>query len=535
MKKSRLFRAVTATLAAAMLLASCGSTNDGTTGETTVLPDGREVDIIEVDWYIAESWFSDSKDNLVKQIIEEELGIRVNFITPIGDANEKTNTYIASNTLPDLVTMGWWNSQVQDLSTPTYSYSYEELIEMSPELGEHLEEDVFNWYKADDGFTYAYPCNSVSQADIDAGLLSNRTFLVRKDIYEAIGSPDMRTQEGFIKALEDAKEAFPTALNGDPLIPFGLTEFTTTGNTGLEDMLLEFLAVPREVNGEFYPVINGFPDDDYISWLKAFRLANEKGLLATDIFIDDRTMIEEKIQQGRYFALMYQAQDALNPITQLYQNAPDSVYIAVDGPSNADLDNHALAVPGYSGWEITFVTKNAKQPERIAELLAWGNNDLEGQIALYLGKEGVTYDNVNGEYIIKQEIQDLKNEDVSTFKELYNTYNEYWMFAKTANILAWSPDAVAPFDQYEQWGAGKSAFYGIYDNIAPPANSVEAEIGTKVNIKWGEILPKLLKTESDEAFDALWQEMEAYKTSVNYDSYLTYIRERVALNKAKFA
>ncbi len=28
-------------------------------------------------------------------------------------------------------------------------------------------------------------------------IISNQTFLVRKDIYEAIGSPDMTTPEGF--------------------------------------------------------------------------------------------------------------------------------------------------------------------------------------------------------------------------------------------------------------------------------------------------------------------------------------------------
>ncbi|MFI3174066.1 MAG: extracellular solute-binding protein [Bacillota bacterium] len=533
MKKRKLAGLLALTMATTMAFAGCGGSSSGGTGEVTTTASGEEVEIIELDWYVAETWFTDTDENLVKQLIEDELGIRLNFITPIGDANEKTNTLIASNTLPDLVTMGWWNGQVQDLSSPDYSYSYEELIEMYPDLENQLDMDVFNWYQAEDGLTYCYPCNSVSEADIEAGLISNRTFLVRKDIYEAIGSPDMRTHEGFLQALADAKEAFPTALNGDPLIPFGMTEFTTTGNTGLEDMLLEFLAVPREVDGEFYPVINGFPDEDYISWLKTFRQAHENGLISTDVFIDDRTLIEEKIQQGRYFALMYQAQDAMNPLTQLYQNSPDSTYIAVDGPSNANLDTHALAVPGYSGWEVTFVSKNTDHPERIAEFLAWGHDDLRGQIALYLGEEGVTYDVVDGENIIKAEIDELKNEDMSTFKELYNTYNEYWMFAKTANIEAWAPDPSAPFDQYAEWGEGKSAFYGIYDNSAPPADSVEAEIGTKVNIKWGELLPKMIQSGSDAEFDAIWQELESYKESVDYDSYLGYVRARIDENKAK--
>ncbi|MFI3325918.1 MAG: extracellular solute-binding protein [Clostridia bacterium] len=508
----------------------------GCSSDTTVEYDenGDEIrQVVEIDWFIAESWFSSTDGNLALELMQNATDTKINYIVAVGDATEKLNAYIASNTLPDMVTMGWWNSQVQEISIPEYTYSYNELIDMVPELGEYLDESVFNWYQSEDGNTYTYPCNSVSQADIDAGLTSNRTFLVRKDIYEAIGSPDMSTQEGFLQALADAKEMFPEALNGDPLIPFGTTEFTTTGNTGLEDMLLEFLAVPREIDGVFEPVINGNPSEDYISWLKTFRQANEDGLLSVDIFIDDRTQIEEKIQQGRYFALMYQAQDAMNPIGQLYTNNPDSCYIAIDGPKNADGDDHALAVPGYSGWEVTFVTQNAENPERIAELLAWGHSD-EGQNALYFGEEGVTYDVVDGVNVIKEEIVTLKNDDMATFKQQYNIYNEYWMFANSSNLLEWETEALAPFDQYDEWSVGKAAFYGIYDNVAPASDSEEAEIATRVNVKWGEVLPKLLQAESEEAFDQIWSEFEQYKTDNNYDLYLEYIRARVEDNKAKF-
>ncbi|MFI3201268.1 MAG: ABC transporter substrate-binding protein [Eubacteriales bacterium] len=542
-KKKKLATLLALGLATSILFTGCGSSNDTDTTTTsssdstssTANDDGSttEKELIEIDWYIAETWFSPAYESLASQLIEEQTGIKINFITPIGDANEQTNLFIASNSLPDLVTMGWWNSQVQEISIPEYSYSYNELMEMAPELGDQLEQSVLDWYKSDDGYTYAYPCYSVSDSDFEAGLISNRTFLVRKDIYEAIGSPDMRTQEGFLQALEDAKAMFPEALNGDPLIPFGTTEFTTTGNAGLEDTLLEFLAVPREVDGNVYPVVNGFPDDDYISWLKTFREAHERGLISVDIFIDDRTLIEEKIQQGRYFALLYQAKDAMSPLAQLYANNPDSIYIAVDGPANSNLDSPQLAVPGYSGWEVTFVSKNTEHAERIAELLAWGFDDERGQIALYLGQEGVTYDVIDGKEVIKAEVDELKNNDFSAFKEQYNTYYEYWMFGKTSSLMNWEPDPVVPFDQYEEWGEGKAAFYGVYDNIAPPADSDEAEIGTKVNIKWGEILPKLIQADSDATFDTLWGELEAYKESVNYDLYLDYIRERVVLNKAK--
>lgn len=528
-------------LVVVMLISGCGSDTsskkEGTDKDSSDVKVGEEqseeLEQIKVDWYVNESWFSSPDGNLVHELILEQTGIDINFIAPVGDAAEKLNAMIASDTLPDLVTMGWYESAVQQISREEYVYSYNELLEHAPGLMDVLDKNVFNWYKSDDGNTYCYPCNSVAPADIEAGLVSNRTFLVRKDIYEAIGSPDMRTPEGFIQALEDAKEAFPEALNGQPIIPFGTTPFDTTGNTGLEDVLLEFLAVPREIDGVFYPVDKGNPSEEYITWLKTFRLANEKGLLSTDIFIDDRTQIEEKIQQGRYFAMLYQAQDAMNPLGQLYQNEPDSIYIAVDGPSNSNLDQHKLGVPGYSGWEVTFVTKNAKNPERLAKLLEWGHTDDEGQVALFLGKEGVTYDMVDGEPVIKEEVKKLKNDDMGEFKNQYNTYNEYWMFAKTKNLIKWEPAPIAPFDQYNEWGEGKSAFYGEYDNVEPPADSDEAEIGVKIQNKWGEVLPQLLKAESDGDFDEIWANFEQYKADNNYDQYLEYIRGSLAENLEK--
>ncbi|MCL2338299.1 MAG: ABC transporter substrate-binding protein [Firmicutes bacterium] len=557
MKKSWLGIAASALLATSLLLSSCaqGTGDTGATGteaaaatentgasastaaaentEASTQGSAQDKSPITLDWYINESWFQSPEGNLAHQLIQDQTGINVNFIAPVGDPMEKLNAMIASNTLPDMVTMGWWFAEVQQLSTPDYTYSYNELDKMAPGLLDTLDKKVVNWYKSDDGNTYCYPCNSVSPADIDAGLRTNRTFLVRKDIYQAIGSPDMRTPDGFIKALADAKAKYPTALNGEPLIPIGFAPFTTIGNTSLEDMLLEFLAVPREIDGLYYPVVNGNPSPDYISWLKTFRLANEKGLLSTDIFIDDRTQIEEKIQQGRYFALLYQAQDALNPIGQLYKNNPDSCYIAVDGPANSKLDPPKLSVPGYSGWEVTFVTKNAKNPERAAQLIKWGQTDDQGQVALYLGQEGVTYDMVNGKPVIKPEVADLKNADMGAFKQKYNTYNEYWMFAKTKNIQVWQPAPVAPFDQYAEWQKGKSTFYGEYDNVAPPADSDEAEIGTRVNNKWGEVLPKLLQAKTDKEFDTIWQGFDQFKKDNNYEQVLQYNRKKIVENKAK--
>ncbi len=543
--KKRLSALILSMLIAASALTACGeatpsssaaegSTASGDTsegGESSEAAPEISTDPVTLEWYVNESWFTYNESDLVLDTIKEELGITIDFIVPVGDPTEKLNALIATNTLPDLVTMGWWLSQVQDLSIPEYSYSYQELFGYAPELENHLNPDVLKWFQQEDGNTYAYPNNSVTEADIEAGLLSNRAFLVRKDIYEAIGSPDMSTPEGFLQALQDAEAAYPEALNGQPLIPYGTTGFTTTGNTAFEDMLLEFLAVPREIDGEYYEVKNGNPDEDYINWLKTFRQAHENGSIPVDVFIDDRTQIEEKIQQGRYFALFYQPIDAQTPLNNLYNNNPESIYIAVDGPANSNSDEPTLSVPGYSGWEVTMVSKNTEHPDRAAQLLEWGNNDEEGQKVFFLGVEGETYDMVDGEPVIKEEILELRANDATTFDAQYKIMNGYWMFADTQNNLAWATEVEEPFAQHDEWREGKSAFFGIYDNISPPAGTDESEIGIKVTNKWGEILPTLIQAESEEEFDQIWADFEQYKTDNGYDQYMEYLRAQVDANK----
>ena len=493
----------------------------------------KDTSPIKLDWYINETWFSNPDGNLSHELIKEQTGIDINFIVPVGDAKQKLNTMIASNSLPDMVTLGWYEQQVPQLETDDYVYALSDLADKyDPGFWKVAAPDIVNWYKDKNGKLYAYPCNGNTPADtVKYNVISNRSFLVRKDIYEGIGSPDMRTPEGFLNALKAAKDKYPKVDNGLPLVPFGVAPFNSTGDTALEDMLMEFLAVPREQNGQFFDIKCGNPNTDYINWLKTFRKANENGMIPTDVYVDDRTKIEEKLQQGRYFALLYQWKDAMTPLGQLYANKPNEIYISVDGPANSKLDAPKLSVSGYSGWEVTMITKNCKNPERAIKFMTYGMSE-DGQKTVYLGKEGVTYDMVDGKPVIKPEVNKLKNSDMATFKKQFNTFGEIWMF-NSSMMNIWEPDPGMPFTQYREWASGKGAHYGVYDNIRPAADSDEGDILAKAENKWGEILPKLIMAKTDTNFDKIWKDYDDYKTSINYQKALDYQRQKVAENKAK--
>lgn len=69
---------------------------------------------VTFDWYINYSWFTTGwGENIVSRKITEETGVNIRFITPSGNENEKLNTLIAADSLPDFITLGWWGGGSQ--------------------------------------------------------------------------------------------------------------------------------------------------------------------------------------------------------------------------------------------------------------------------------------------------------------------------------------------------------------------------------------------------------------------------------------
>ena len=313
----------------------------------------------------------------------------------------------------DLVTLGWWETQLSTIISQGLVYPLNQLAdEYDPYFWEAADEARLNWYRASDGHVYCYPNSSYSPEDYggDVPIGSNQTFLVRRDIYEAIGSPDMTTPEGFAGAVRAAAEAVPT-VDGLPLIPIGAHEFTERGCDSFDKFLMNFLAIPYEKDGEFY---DRCTDPEYKRWLAMFRQLGEEGLLANDIFIDKRVQMEEKIAQGRYFCMLYQRTDLADLQRLRYSRDPDSVYIAVDGPRNAAGDAYTLPGSGINGWTVTMISRNCQHPDRAIRLMSYMMGE-EGQKLLSLGIEGEHYQMVDGRAVLTAETERLLNEDNAAY------------------------------------------------------------------------------------------------------------------------
>lgn len=486
---------------------------------------------VTLDWYINFSWYTTTwGKNLVSKEITKDTGVEVNFIVPTGNEMEKLNSMIASDTLPDLVTLGWWDMQTQELTDKDLVYALNELAdEYDSYFYKVADGQIINWYKNADGNLYCYPSSSISPNDYEnnKNIGSNQNFLVRKDIYEAIGSPDMTTPEGFITACKKAVAYMPKVDN-KPLIPVGSDEFTIHGCNSFDKYLQNFLSIPFEINGEYY---DRYTDPEYIRWLKTFRKLNEMGYLSNEIFIDKRMQLEEKMAEGRYFCLLYQGSDIQTPQKALYEKDPDKIYIAVDGPKNSKGDDPTLPSTGLNGWTVTFISKNCENPDRAINFLSYLISE-QGQKMTYLGVEGVTYDNIDGKPVIRPEVLKLLNTNRKKFDDIYGADNAYWMLQDNVMQAKWGINAGEPMAQLKEWTYPYAAYTAQYDVIFENGTDI-SNAYFHIQKEWGKVLPQLLLASSEKEFDRILEKFINRRTDLGYEKIMEESTKQMNQSKKK--
>lgn len=478
----------------------------------------QEKEPVTLDWYINYSWYATPwGGNLVSDTITEETGVSVNFITPIGNPNEKLNSLIASDTLPDLITLGWWESSINEMIQKGMVYALNELADQyDMYFYQVADEDSVRWYTQDDGNIYGYPNSSTSPKDVEENdnVASNQTFLVRKDIYEALGEPDMTTQEGFKQAVRDAARLFPE-VDGEPLIPIGSQVFTNEGCVSFDGYLMNFLAVPWEKDGKYY---DRYTDPEFLSWLNTFRELGTEGYLSNDIFVDTRTQMEEKLAKGRYFCMIYQYTDMIDQQKELAANHPERIYMAVDGPKNSKGEDHRMPSTGMSGWTVTLISKNCKDPERAIAFLDYLISE-HGQKIIYLGVEGVTYDMVDGKPVLKPEVKELLDTDRDAYDALYGADDAYWMLQDNIMQLQWKQPASEAVQQLEDWACKYVIYNGQYDCSLLIGTDVYYE-DADITELWSRTLPELLLAPTEEEFNRLIDEFKKQREDLGFQEVM---------------
>ncbi|MCL2138417.1 MAG: extracellular solute-binding protein [Treponema sp.] len=505
---------------------------------------------ITFDWYIHFSWFGRQwGESAVSRYITEKTGVNIRFNVPAGVEAERLNTMIAGDVLPDLLTLGWWEGQIPMMIE-------DGLVEPLNKLAEEYDPYFFNvavpdrlaWYTRRsenpdvDGNVYGYPNASFTPSDYEkyrGHLTANETFLVRKDLYEAIGSPDMTTPESFLAALRAAREYEPL-VNGQPLQPLGFREFHAGGNPALAGHLQHFLAmVPETADGKYDSPDLGTNNPEYVRWLKTFRQAYSEGLIHDDAFVDQRTQIEEKAAQGRYFALIYQNWDMQTPQMARYSNDPNSIYIAVDGPKNSHGDDPKLPAGGIAGWTLTLISKNCKDKGRAIQFLSYLLSE-EGQMDTYFGVPednpyGIeaTYTIIDGVPTLLPEVSEMDKTDKNDQETKYGVQYTYWMLMDNPWTYQFPQEYSPAVEQPQLWTRPYATSFVSYDGIEMEPGSEEALIQDNIQLRWGSDLPKLLRAKTEQEFDTIWNDFQKFKIDAGFEQLQIKQTELMNLNKER--
>jgi len=534
-RKSLAFLSVT--LAAVLLVTGCTSGGGSKQNAADFSIEGRytpdpntpawkldtKEEVTELTWYVnADWWNTDFGNDVVTKKIKEDLNIHINFIT--GD-DTKLNTLFAGDQLPDIITTFDGNSQLAKKAN-TWALPLNDLADKyDPYFYQVAADDTLKWFQLEDGKTYTYPNYSNTQADYDSGYIPAKTaFVIRKDVYEALGKPEMGTPEQFEAVMNQIKQQFPD------LLPFGFNA-VGTGTGSLGDVFQDFLGVPLEdEDGNFY---NRNLDEDYLTWIATLNRVYRNGAISDDSFADDGTAFEEKVKSGKYATMLLDGTPQQGGNLQIWMSAnPGKEYIAIDGPQSTEGRKPTLNQSGISGWMVTFITKNVKDPAKAIQIFTYLLSE-EGQMLMNYGIEGETYKkNPDGTVELLPEVKAMQMNDADRYKKEYRM-GEFMFFGHDRHKALSMDSFPESIKQMQEWGRGKLKGHFILENTNPDPGSAEARSLSAIETEWSTTLVSMIRAKSDEERENALNNYKKFLDENNWDSIVKIRSEKMQANKEK--
>ncbi|MCM3271816.1 extracellular solute-binding protein [Paenibacillus elgii] len=329
------------------------------------------------DWYTMPPWGADPATKWIK----DNKKINVVPISSGGNAKQKMNTMIASGNLPDVI---WLErgADVEKLRAEGMLVPFDEYLNKYPNLKKWAGDSTINMLRSPDGKLYQFPNWYTSRPNGNAG------YLVNKKIYEELGSPKLETVDDLYNYLKIVKEKYPNVIPFEPgQSAEGSDILTSAFAENRPPMFNNMLAVP---NGNKLKSI--FTDPAFRESMQfSNRLFREK-LMSQDAMSQNRDQVIEKITTGRIavYAASSPTEFGAKGDTVLRAQDPKAGYIMVWPIRKEGMDKNKIFPGDYKqlGWNVSVITKAAKNPEAIFAFLDWLTGP-EGQRIIFWGPEGL--------------------------------------------------------------------------------------------------------------------------------------------------
>lgn len=440
--KNSLLKALAAVMAASMILtvAGCGGGSSSTAGSSTSSKtessaaestDGGDAssevtgssgpddttEPYEFDAYYSyqgsvKPWGEDA----ASKYMNEKFNIKVNYSCPEADADSKLNLMISSDDLPDVIILdrnaNWLKlinlGKLVDINTLKYE-------------GCSFDEDILESTQkllSVNGGLYGIP--NWARKGATGG---NMSWMVNHDVYEQLGSPELKTLEDLHQFMLDAKDKGVKTSDDQSIFPWLPRQddngfytvsaiYRSYGNPNLIDTY--WSQADNDVKLAVY-------DDNYIAALKIANQWYKEGLFPETTYTDSNDQFVEKLSNGRAAITYYDfSQDDTNHFRTLLQEKDGNTYDLLgwelkDSPiyPAADGVDYVYGEEGGTvGWNVNCITTKAENPQRIFDLYSWMLTK-DGSINMMYGPEGGLWEGKDeeGNPILKKPEEELTSDE----------------------------------------------------------------------------------------------------------------------------
>ena len=448
-------------------------------------------------------------NNPVAEEITKRTGIKIEIQQPTGNAEEKLNLMLTSNTLPDIVLMDRRSDIVNRYITAKAIIPLNDLIEQYGPNIKKMYGDVLNKSRYSDGQNYYL--NNWYGMDPDPGW----SFNLRADVLKELGygdrieSGESFTQEQFIELLRKFKEKYPQ-VDGKPSIPLTFNADhmptivgTIKGMYGMKTYYESDGQIGLEVREPRYKEMMSFVNDLQI-----------EGLIDPEWAINKTQIFDQKVSSDRVFAVGGGEPSEPNRLLrEKYGEDTDKQYYAfkVTAPG-VDPSATTFGPRSSLGWDAIAITVANKHPEETIKFMDFLASE-EGQYLLMWGIENEHWEMVDGKHKPFPEV-------LQGFKDNWNEYakqtgiRKWTWFIKNGNGSDGTPfDLVGKYERnkYNQHAlkSMKDSTWdtAIYDNLGPEGGTPDALNEQKLKDLISQGFTQLAYAESKDEFEQIYNKL----------------------------
>ncbi|QMV42929.1 extracellular solute-binding protein [Cohnella cholangitidis] len=419
MKKVRkpLLLVVSAVLLLATVLAGCSSSNNGNnaaspsasspasspassaSGEETPAAAGWVLgsEPLEFSAYAHYGWLdfpADMASVPLWKYLKENKQVNIKAIQAKGNHAQLMATMMADK-LPDLIYTDREHPDLDRLYNNGKLVAFDDYLDKYPNLKKYLDNKYVDMLRSPDGKLYKFPNWYTDKPTSTSG------YVVNKKIYEELGKPKLETTDDLYAYLVQVKQKY-----GDEIVPFEPDRTQDGQGIGVlyaafkEGALYQSLAAALLATVDGDKLTSIFADPAFHESQKFVSKLYREKLISQDMFTQDRGKVLEKLLAGR--VAVYAGSSPTTYASQghyeLIKSDPNAGYFMIWPLVKPGLDKTKVYAGGWDalGWNVSVITTEAKDPEKIFAFLDWLTGP-EGMTIQFYGPEGKNWQGFDGE------------------------------------------------------------------------------------------------------------------------------------------